>query len=70
MQVAIGIYLIQIIFILTNVLVTIDSGADKLKRTSDIGKYLKIGIIIYTIVSFIAIVVLSAVAGLSLGGLA
>ena len=69
-QVAIGIYLIQIIFILTNVLVTIDSGADKLKRTSDIGKYLKIGIIIYTIVSFIAIVVLSAVAGLSLGGLA
>ena len=69
-QVAVGLYLIQIIFILTNVLVTIDSGSDKLKRTADIGKYLKIGIIVYTAVSFISIIILSVLAGFSLGGLA
>ncbi|MBS3073015.1 hypothetical protein J4477_04235 [Candidatus Pacearchaeota archaeon] len=69
-QIAVGIYLIQIIFILTNVLVTIDSGSDKLKRTADTGRFLKIGIILYTVVSFIAIVILSLLAGFSIGGLA
>jgi len=69
-QIAVGIYLIQIVFILTNVLVTIDSGADRLKRLYDIGKYLRVGIIIYTVVSFIAIIILSLLAGFSIGGLA
>ncbi|HUS49166.1 MAG TPA: hypothetical protein VMZ91_03325, partial [Candidatus Paceibacterota bacterium] len=49
LQIAIGIYLIQIIFILTGTLVTIDSGEDKLEKTNKIGKNLKRGITLYFI---------------------
>jgi len=41
LQIAIGIYLVQIIFILTGTLVTIDSGEDKLEKTNKTGKNLK-----------------------------
>ena len=37
LQIAIGIYLIEVIFILTGTLVTIDSGEDKLEKTNRIG---------------------------------
>jgi len=70
MQVAIGIYIIQIIFILTGTLVTINSGEDRLKRTYDISKNLMRGIILYLITAFIAIFALSILASRALGGLA
>ena len=69
MQIAIGIYLVEIIFILTSVLVVIDSGEDKLKKTYDTGKNLKRGIIMYIIVAFFAILVLSILAAVALSGL-
>jgi len=69
LQIAVGIYLIEITFILVNVLVTIDAGSDRLLRMSDTGKYLKIGIILYSVVSLFSILVLSLLAGFSLSGL-
>jgi len=62
MQIAIGIYIIQIIFILTGALVTIDSGEDKLRQTHNIARNLKRGFILYFIAAFISIVALVAFA--------
>jgi len=70
LQIAIGIYILQIIFILTNVLVTIDAGDDKLRLTRNIGKNLKRGMLMYFIVAFISILLLSLLAGAAIGGLA
>jgi len=58
LQISIGIYLIEIIFILTTALVTVDSGEDKLERTSKIGKNLFGGIMFYFIASLISIIAL------------
>lgn len=69
LQAAIGIYLIEIAFILTKALVTIDSGEDKLKTTYDIGKNLSRGLILYIIVAFISVVALSILAGVTLGSI-
>ncbi|MFA5020289.1 MAG: hypothetical protein WC533_04275 [Candidatus Pacearchaeota archaeon] len=69
MQIAIGVYIIQVIFILTGVLVTIDSGEDKLKKTYDLGKNLKRGILLYVLLAIIAIVSLSFLASFALGGI-
>jgi len=69
MQIAIGIYIIQIIFILTGTLVTIDAGEDRLKQTSNIAKNLIRGFILYLIVAFISIASLSILAEVALGGL-
>ena len=70
LQIAIGIYLIQIIFILTNTLVLVDSGEDRLKKIYDLSKNLKRGILIYLIVAFITIFALSLLAKIALGGIA
>ena len=69
MQVAIGIYIIQIIFILTSTLVTIDAGEDKLKQTYDIFKNLRRGIFLYLVTAFISILALSVLAAKALGNL-
>ncbi len=64
LQIAIGIYLIEVIFILTGTLVTIDSGEDELEKTSKIGKNLKKGITFYFLTAFfssLALFVLSIV---------
>ena len=68
MQIAIGIYIIQIIFILTGTLVTIDAGEDKLKKTHDISKNLIRGSILYLITALITILALTLLAGVALGG--
>ncbi|MBS3075429.1 hypothetical protein J4429_03125 [Candidatus Pacearchaeota archaeon] len=69
MQIAIGIYIIEIIFILTGTLVTIDSGEDRLKRTHDIGRNLITGGLLYLIVTLISVIALTLLAGVALGGL-
>ncbi|MDP3026927.1 MAG: hypothetical protein Q8N63_04410 [Nanoarchaeota archaeon] len=69
MQVAIGIYIIEIIFILTATLVVVDSGEDKLRKTHDIGRNLIRGSILYLITALISILALSLLAGVALGGL-
>jgi Flp pilus assembly protein TadB len=58
-QVCVGLYLIEIIFILTGTLVTIKSGKDELQTTSEIGYNLKVGMVLYLIVALISVLALS-----------
>jgi Flp pilus assembly protein TadB len=69
LSVVIGIYLIQIVFILTSTLVTIKSGRDPLQTTSETGKNLKYTMILYFIIAFFSIVGLSLIAAVVLRGL-
>ena len=69
LQIIIGIYLIQIVFILTRTLVTIDSGEDKLERTSKTGKNLTTGIWLYFVVSLLATLALFVLTSVVLGNL-
>ena len=68
LQIAIGIYLIEVIFILTGTLVTIDSGEDKLERTSRIGANLRSGMVFYFITALLASVALFALSSIVLKG--
>ncbi len=67
LQIAIGIYLVQIIFILTGTLVTIDSGEDKLEKTNKTGKNLKKGILLYFITALLATTTLFVLSTVVLG---
>ena len=69
LQVAIGIYIIQVIFILTNVLTTINYGEDKLKRTYDTGNNLTKGMGIYFIITIFSVIILSILAAFALQGI-
>jgi hypothetical protein len=69
LQIAIGIYLIEVIFILTGALVTIDSGEDKLERTSRIGENLKKGMVFYFVTALISSLALSVLAYVVLVGM-
>lgn len=69
MQIAIGIYLVEIVFILTSTLITIDSGEDKLKQTYEIAKNLIKGMTLYLITALISILALSALSSVALGNL-
>jgi hypothetical protein len=68
LQIAIGVYLIQMIFILTRTLVTIDAGEDKLEETYKIGSNLKTGMLFYFFTSLLATVVLFILSSVVLGG--
>jgi len=67
LQIIVGIYIIQIIFILTRALVIIDAGEDRLEQLSKTASNLKKGVLLYfftalfavTALFFLAIVVLS-----------
>jgi hypothetical protein len=69
LQIVIGIYLIEIVFILTSTLVTIKSGRDPLQTTSETGKNLKRTITLYFIVALASIVGLSLIGAIALSGL-
>jgi len=69
LQIIVGIYLVQIIFILTGTLVTINSGEDKLDKINKTGKNLMRGILLYTITAFIAVMALFVLTSLVLGNL-
>ncbi len=69
LQIIIGIYLIQIIFILSGALVTIDSGKDDLMKTNKIGVNLKKGMLLYFIVALLSVLVLFGLASVVLGGM-
>ena len=69
LQLAIGIYLIEIIFILTGTLVTINSGEDKLEKINKTGKNFMKGIALYFVVAFIATLALFILTSVVLGGL-
>jgi hypothetical protein len=69
LQIIVGIYLIQIVFILTRTLVTIDSGEDKLEKTSKTGRNLTRSISLYSLTAFFAIIALFILTSIVLGGL-
>lgn len=69
LQASIGIYIIEIIFILTAALVTVDSGRDILKEKYQLSKNLIKGITLYLITALISIIALTFLAATSLSGL-
>jgi len=69
LQIIIGIYLIQMIFILTKTLVVIDSGEDKLVKTNKTGKNLMKGIMLYFVTAVLAVLALFILMSIVLGNL-
>jgi len=69
LQLIVGVYLIQIIFILTRSLVIIDAGDDKLEQTNKTGKNLLSGVLLYFITAMIASVSLFFLSTVVLGGI-
>jgi hypothetical protein len=69
-QISVGIYLIEVIFILTAALVTVDSGRDPLREKYELSRNLKKGIALYLITALISVIALSTLAIVSLSGLA
>jgi hypothetical protein len=66
LQIVVGIYLIEIVFILTSTLVTIKSGRDPLQVTAETGRNLKVTMILYSVVAIGAIVGLTIVGAIAL----
>ncbi len=69
LQIIVGIYIIEIIFILTGTLTTIESGEDRLGEKAEIGKMLMTGMLLYTVAAFIAIIALALLATVAVGGI-
>ena len=68
LQASVGLYLIEITFILTIALVTVDSGKDALKEKADIAKHLRSGMLLYILTSLISVIALTVLAAVALGG--
>ena len=68
MQIFIGLYIIEIIFILSGALVVIDAGEDKLRRTHEISRNLMRGAFLYLIVALLSIVALYLLSNIALRG--
>jgi len=69
LQIATGCYIIEIVFILSITLVSVESGLDRLGEKVAIAKNLKSSIIMYSIVSLLAILSLTMLAALAIGGM-
>ncbi len=69
LQASIGLYLIEITFILTATLVTVDAGRDPLKEKSELSRNLKVGLALYIMTAFASILALAILAAVALGGL-
>ena len=68
-QLIVGIYVVEIIYILTITLVMVESGVDPLSEKYEISKNMKSGIIMYLGAALFATLVLSAMANIAIGGL-
>jgi len=69
LQLSIGLYLVEIIFILTAVLVTVDSGKDPLKEKSELSKNLGSGILLYLLTALSSVIALTILASFAMGGI-
>lgn len=69
LQIIIGIYLIQIIFILTRTLVTVDAGEDKLQTLNKMGKNFSKGVMLYFITALLATLALFILTTIVIGNL-
>lgn len=70
LQIIIGLYIVEIIFILTSALVTVDSGKDPLRQKYELSRNLKSGVILYLGAAIIAILALTILASVALPALA
>jgi len=66
LQLSIGIYLIEIIFILTGTLVVINRGVDKLEEKIELINNLKFGILFYVLISVFAVLALAGLAAFAI----
>ncbi len=62
LQLIVGIYVIQVIAVLTVLLNGIENGPDKVARNNSLGKNLYIGILLYTAVTFIVTLIFTLLA--------
>ena len=69
-QIIVGVYVVEIIYILSTTLVTLESGSDELGEKYAIAENMKRGISMYLIASLAAILALSILAGIAIGGMA
>jgi hypothetical protein len=69
LQIAIGIYLVQIIYILTGTLVAIDSGEDKLEKMNKSGINFLRGTLFYFITAFVSTIALFLLTSIVLGNI-
>ncbi|GIU68942.1 MAG: hypothetical protein KatS3mg002_0178 [Candidatus Woesearchaeota archaeon] len=68
-QIIVGIYVVQIIYIMTTIVNGIRNGVDPLNERYLLGKNLKNSILLYTIISFLVMLIFNIIAGLVLSGL-
>jgi hypothetical protein len=68
-QIIVGIYVVQIIYIMTMIVNGIRNGADPLNEKYMLGKNLVTSTVLYVIISFIVMLVFNLVAGMVLQGL-
>ena len=66
LQIVVGVYLVEIVYILSITLVSVESGVDKLREKSEIAKNMKSAITLYIIAALFASVALSALAGVAI----
>ena len=69
-QASIGLYVVEIVFILTTALVTIEAGRDILREKYELSVNLKRSLALYLITALISIVALTLLATVALGNLA
>jgi len=69
LQIIVGIYIIEIVFILSGALVVIDSGEDKLEKTNKIGLNLKKAVGLYVVTALLATISLFVLTAIVLGNL-
>jgi len=68
-QIIIGIYIVEIIFILTSALVTVDSGRDPLKEKYELSQNIRKGVLLYIATALVSIIALALLANIAIGGL-
>jgi hypothetical protein len=69
LQIIVGVYILEIIFILSRTLVNIDAGKDNLKEVYEISNNLRSAGLLYIIVALISVLALSALAGVALSNI-
>ena len=68
-QASIGLYIIEVVFILTAALVTVESGRDKLKEKYELAKNLSRSLGLYLVTALVSLLALSVLAIVALGSI-
>ena len=69
LQITVGLYIIEIIFILTSALITVDAGRDPLREKYELARNLKRGMLLYLTTALVSVIALSVLAGFALSNL-